>query len=218
MAIELNDGARLGAPVIRQQRLGEVAYLAVIRLEQRDRLRKNFATGEMEPIPNGTDRQGQPKVKQEMVIHALALPGTTMEARLGDEGGVPAAGERVRLILKAKGFGDWIQARRTHRRGKLNVGDVLVLETRWAQQYDQDGNPKGPKIEDQAAADAVPRNVTIGFYGPLTLKEGTDPRWIEAAERAYRDDEAAQRQQQAIELEGGDDFADEFASDEEMPF
>ena len=40
---------------------------------------------------------------------------------------------------------------------------LLVLETRWAQQYDQDGNPKGPKIEDQAAADAVPRNVTIGF-------------------------------------------------------
>jgi hypothetical protein len=27
MAIELNDGARIGAPVIRQQRLGEVAYL-----------------------------------------------------------------------------------------------------------------------------------------------------------------------------------------------
>jgi len=217
MAIELNDGARIGAPVIRQQRLGEVAYLAVIRPEQRDRLRKNQSTGEMEPIPNGKDRQGRPKVKQEMVIHALAMPGTTMEARLGDEGGVPAAGDRVRVILKAKGFGDWIEARRAHRKGRLNVGDVLVLETRWAQQYDQDGNPKGPKIEDQATADAVPRNVTIGFYGPLSLQEGTDPRWIEAAERAYRDDEAAQRQQQAIELDGGDDFADEFG-DEEVPF
>jgi hypothetical protein len=217
MAIELNDGTRIGAPVIRQQRLGEVAYLAVIRPEQRDRLRKNLTTGEMEPIPNGKDRQGRPKVKQEMVIHALALPGTTMEARLGDEGGVPAAGDRVRVILKAKGFGDWIEARRSHRKGKLNVGDVLVLETRWAQQYDQDGNPKGPKIEDQAAADAVPRNVTIGFYGTLTLKEGADPRWIEAAEQAYREDEAAQRQQQAIELDGGDDFIDEFG-DEEVPF
>jgi hypothetical protein len=171
----------------------------------------------MEPIPNGKDRQGRPKVKQEMVIHALALPGTTMEARLGDEGGVPAAGDRVRVILKAKGFGDWIEARRSHRKGKLNVGDVLVLETRWAQQYDQDGNPKGPKIEDQAAADAVPRNVTIGFYGSLTLKEGTEQRWIVAAEQAYREDEAAQRQQQAIELEGGDDFADEFG-DEQVPF
>jgi hypothetical protein len=87
MAIELNDGSRIAAPVIRQQRLGEVAYLAIVRPEQRDRLR---------------------------------------------------------LILKAKGFGEWIEARRQHRRGRLNVGDVLVLETRWAQQYDQDGNPSGP--------------------------------------------------------------------------
>lgn len=218
MPIELNDGARIGAPVIRQQRLGEIAYLAVIRPEQRDRLRKNLATGEMEPIPNGKDRQGRPKLKQEMVIHALAMPGTTMEARLGDEGGVPAPGDRVRVILKAKGFGDWIEARRAHRRGRLNVGDVLVLETRWAQQYDQDGNPKGPKIEDQATADAVPRNVTIGFYGPLILQEGSALHWIEAAERAYRDDEAAQRQQQGIELDGGDDFADEFGDDGEVPF
>jgi hypothetical protein len=76
MAIELNDGARIGAPVIRQQRLGEVAYLAVVRTEQRDRLRRNQCSGEMEPIPNGTDRKGRPRFRQEMVIHALALPGT----------------------------------------------------------------------------------------------------------------------------------------------
>ena len=218
MAIELNDGSRIGAPVIRQQRLGEVAYLAVVRTEQRDRLRRNQSNGEMEPIPNGKDRQGRPRFRQEMVIHALALPGTTMEARLGDEGGVPAAGDRVRLILKARGFGDWIEARRSHRKGRLNVGDVLTLETRWAQQYDQDGNAKGPKIEDQATADALPRNVTVGFYGPLSLSEGTDSRWIEAAEQAYRSDEAAQRQQQAIELDGGDHFAEEFGDDEEGPF
>jgi hypothetical protein len=217
MAIELNDGSRSAAPVIRQQRLGEVAYLAIVRPEQRDRLRKNLSSGAMEPIPNGTDRQGRPKVKQEMVVHAIAMPGTTMEARIGDEGGVPAPGDRVRLILKAKGFGEWIEARRQHRRGRLNVGDVLVLETRWAQQYDQDGNPKGPKIEDQAAADAVPRNVTIGFYGPLSIREGTDPAWIEAAEQAYRADEAAARQQRAIPLADGEDYGDEFA-DEEVPF
>ena len=77
--------------------------------------------------------------------------------------------------------------------------------------------PKGPKIEDQAAADAVPRNVTIGFYGPLSIREGTDPAWIEAAEQAYRSDEAAARQQQAIPLADGEDYGDEFA-DEEVPF
>ena len=85
MAIELNDAARIGAPVIRQQRFGEVATLAIVRTEQRDRLRKNLASGEMEPIPNGKDRQGNPKVKQEIVIHCVALPGTSMEAKLGDE-------------------------------------------------------------------------------------------------------------------------------------
>ena len=217
MAIELNDGARISAPVIRQQRLGEIANLAVVRTEQRDRLRRNLSSGEMEKIPNGTDRQGRPKVKQEMVLHAVAMPGTTMEARLGEEGGVPTPGDRVRLILKAKGFGDWIETRRSHRKGKLNVGDVLTLETRWAQQYDQDGNPKGTKIEDQAAADAVPRNVTIGFYGPLSLKEGSESRWIEAAEQAYRDDEAAERQQRSIPLDDASDFADEFGG-EEVPF
>ena len=100
---------------------------------------------------------------------------------------------------------------------QLVARDVLVLETRWAQQYDQDGNPKGPKIEDQAAADAVPRNVTIGFYGPLSIREGTDPAWIEAAEQAYRSDEAAARQQRAIPLADGEDYGDEFA-DEEVPF
>jgi hypothetical protein len=211
MAIPLNDNNRISTPVIRQHRLGEVAYLAIVRTEQRDRLRKNLASGAMEPIPNGTDRQGRPKVKQEMVVHAIAMPGTTMEARIGEEGGVPAPGDRVRLILKAKGFGEWIEARRQHRRGGLNVGDVLVLETLWAQQYDQDGNPKGAKIEDQAAADAVPRNVTIGFYGPLSIREGTDPQWIQAAEEAYRADEAAKRQQDAIKLPAGDEEGDDYA-------
>ena len=61
------------------------------------------------------------------------------------------------------------------------------------------------------------RNVTIGFYGPLSIREGTDPAWIEAAEQAYRADEAAARQQRAIPLADGDDYGDEFG-DEEVPF
>ncbi|WP_233130303.1 hypothetical protein [Synechococcus sp. 1G10] len=172
----------------------------------------------MEPIPNGKDRQGNPKVKQEIVIHCVAMPGTSMEAKLGDEAAVPAAGDRVRVILKAKGFGDWIEARKAHRKGKLNVGDQLTLATRWAQQYDQDGNPKGSKIKTQAEADAVPRNVTIGFYGPISLSEGTDVGWIEAAEQAYRDYQASERHQRAIPIGEMDDFGDEFGDDDGVPF
>ena len=63
----------------------------------------------------------------------------------------------------------------------------------------------------------MPRNVTIGFYGPLSLKEGSESRWIEAAEQAYRDDEAAERQQRSIPLDDASDFANEFG-DEEVPF
>ncbi len=58
---------------------------------------------------------------------------------------------------------------------------------------------------------------TIGSYGPLSIHEGTDPAWIEAAEKAYRSDEAAARQQRAIPLADGEDYGDEFA-DEEVPF
>jgi len=50
------------------------------------------------------------------------------------------------------------------------------------------------------------------------LSEGSDPAWIEAAEQAYRDDQASERQQRAIPLGDGDDFDDEFGDDDEVPF
>lgn len=201
MAINLTDETSyVSYPVIRQQRLGEVANLAVIRYEQRNRQKKNLTTNQLEPIPNGTDRDGRPKFKQELVIHCLALPGTTMEAKIGGEGGIPAAGERVRVILKGKGFGDWIEARKSHRGNKINVGDKLIIETKWAQQYDQDGNPKGGKITTDDDVNRVPRNVTIGFYGPLSLAEPTaaDDQWVAAAEAAWHDDDNAKREARAI--------------------
>jgi hypothetical protein len=208
MSIELNDSIPVGSPVLRQQRIGELAAIAIIRTEQRQRLRRNQSTNQMEPIPNGIDqRTGLPKYKQEMVVHGITLPGTTMEAKLGEQGGTPAPGDRVRLILKAKGFGDWIEARRHHRGGKIHVGDVLTLQTEHAQQYDQAGNPKGPKITDQATADATPRGVTIGFYGGMALAPNSDPAWIAKAEEAYLADQSAEQERRTIAL--NDDTHDE---------
>jgi hypothetical protein len=201
MAINLTDETSyVSHPVISQQRFSEKAILAIIRTEQRDRLKKNLSTNQLERIPNGTDRSGRTKYKQELVIHCIAMPGTTMEAKIGGEGSVPTAGDRVRVILKAKGFGDWIEARKNHRSGRLNVGDKVTIHTQWAQQYDQDGNPKGGKIMSQAEADKVPRNVTLGFYGPLTLSEPTaaDEQWVAAAEVAWNDDDKAKREVRAI--------------------
>ncbi len=211
MAIELNDsGNYVSYPIIKHQRIGESCNLAIIRWEQRDRLRKNTTTNAMEKIPNGVDRNNNPKFKQELVIHAIAISGD-MVAAIGDQSGVPAPGDRIRVILKSAGFGQWIEARKTHRGGKMNVGDVLTMSTTHGQQYDQNGAPKGVKIETQEQVNAVPRGVTLGLYGPLTLSEGTDPKWIAAAEDAYRADELAKTQKNAIPLgdqqqaEGGEE-------------
>ena len=221
MAIEINDsGNYVSYPIVKHQRIGESCKLAVIRWEQRDRLRKDPGTQQMVKIPNGVDRNNRPKFKQELVIQAVAIAGD-MVAAIGDSSGVPAPGDRVRVILKAKGFGDWIEARKGHRGGKFNVGDVLLMSTDKAQQYDQNGTPKGPEIRTQADADAVPRNTTLGFYGTIALAPGQEVRWIEAAEAAYRDDENAERQRNAIPLGGpavsADGYHDEFG-DEEAPF
>ena len=191
MAIQIQETTRTSTPVLRQARIGEVAFIAIIRPEQRNRLRKNTATNEMEPIPNGTDGNGMPKFKKELVVHGIVMPGTTMEARIGDNSGVPNPGDRVRLILKGKGFGDYIEAKRNHRKGQLHVGDVLKLKTTFAQAYDQDGKPKNPKITSQAEADKLPRGVTVGFYGPVELYEPEpDQDWIiAAAEEAYSSEE-----------------------------
>jgi hypothetical protein len=210
MAIEINDsGNYVSYPIIKHQRIGESCKLAVVRWEQRDRLRKDPGTQQMVKIPNGVDRSGAPKFKQELVIQAVAISGD-MLAAIGDNSGVPAPGDRVRVILKAKGFGDWIEARKAHRGGKFNVGDVLVMSTDKAQQYDQNGTPKGAEIRTQAEAEAVPRNTTVGFYGSLSLVPGQEAGWIEAAEAAYRNDENAKRERNAIPLGGGGGNVDEF--------
>ena len=216
MAIEINDsGNYVSYPIIKHQRIGESCKLAVIRWEQRDRLRKDSDTQQMVKIPNGVDRNNRPRFKQELVIHAVAIAGD-MVAAIGDSSGVPAPGDRVRVILQAKGFGDWIEARKTHRGGKFNVGDVLVMSTDKAKQYDQNATPKGAEIRTQAEAEAVPRNTTLGFYGPLSLVPCQEAAWIEAAENAYRDDENAERQRNAIPL-GGPAAPGNF-DDEEAPF
>jgi hypothetical protein len=218
MAIEINDsGNYVSYPIIKHQRIGEFCKLAVIRWEQRDQLRKDPGTQQMVKIPNGVDRNNCPRFKQELVIQAVAISGD-MVAAIGDSSGVPAPGDRVRVILKAKGFGNWIEARKAHRGGKFNVGDVLVMSTDKAQQYDQNGTPKGAEIRTQAEAEAVPRNTTLGFYGPLSLAPGQEAGWIEAAEFAYRDDENAKRERNAIPIGGAaaDGYVDEF--DEEAPF
>ena len=217
MAITLEDTARTGYPVLRHQLIGEMAQLALIRWEQRDRLMLDH-DNQYVRIRNGTGRDGQPKFKQELVVHAIAMPGTTMEVKQGEEFICPAPGDRVRLILKGKAFGNWIEARKTHRNGTLQVGDLIITGTDLAQAYDQTGKPKGPPITNQQDALRIPRGTTVGFYGPLELAEPTEPQWVEAAEQAYLADKRAEQEAKAITLADQAPAGGGWDDSEEIPY
>lgn len=202
MSIPLDDDVRSTAtPVVKRQRIGEKFVGAIVRFEQRDKTKKTV-DGLRVPIlkPNG-------KPRQELVVHCIAMPNTTAYAGIGDDVEVPEPGTPVRLILGGKAFGDWIEERKSHRNGKICVGDVIVQQTTRAQAYDVSGNPKGAEITSQDEIDAIRAkapSTAIGVYGPITLHEPKDQQWVAAAEQAYR-------QATAVVL-------DEVPGDEEEPF
>lgn len=196
MGIELQDNINsTSTPVIKAQRIGEVARVALVRWEQRQMLKDN------QPVIN--PRTGKPR--NELIIHGLAMDGFTAMVGKGDQQDVPAPGTPCRFILRGRGFGQWIDARKGHRNGKLCVGDIVSRVIDHAQAYDAQGTPKGNKITSQAEADKLPRSTTIGFYGELQLEQPTDEAWVQRAEAAYHEWNEAQRTQLP------DDMDDEFA-------
>lgn len=183
MAIQLDNGnTATRIPVIKRGAIGETFIGAVVRFDQRDMIKDN------EKVIN--DRTGKPR--QELVVTCIALPGTTAEAGIRDERAVPTPGDLVRVILRGKSFADWIEARRGHRGGALNVGDTLATRVTFAQAYDASGRPRGGEITDQATVDDLPRGTTVGFYGPLAIAEPKDQAWVAKAEAAYREATAIQ--------------------------
>ena len=179
MAIQLGEQHTPGTPVVKRTAIGQKFVGAVVNVERRDRTRRNKDTGVNEPM---VKLDG--KVRQELVIHCLVMPGSDAPAGLGDDQGVPEVGATVRLILKGKSFADWIHAERELGR-QLQVGDVVKQLTDSAQVYDSDGDPKGPPITTQAELEAVPRQMTVGVYAKLKLEPG-EGEWIDKAEAAYR--------------------------------
>ncbi|WP_395160416.1 hypothetical protein [Ilumatobacter sp.] len=183
MAIQLGEQHAAGSPVVKRTALGQNFVGAVINVERRNRTKKDTATGIIGPLLKA---DGNPR--QELVVKCLVMPGTDSPAGLGDEQGVPEAGETVRLILKGKSFADWIQAERALGR-QLQVGDCVKQRTNSAQVYDSDGNPKGQLLTTQAELDAVPRQMTVGVYADLKLVAG-EGEWVDKAEAAYRAESA----------------------------
>lgn len=196
MSIELPDlNSSSSTPVIKSQRIGEVARIALVRWEQRKMLRDGAEV--INP------KTGKPR--HEMIIHGLALSGTTAQAGIGERQEVPAPGSPCRFILRGGGFGQWIEARKAHRSGKLCVGDVVTRSIEFAQAYDAQGAPKGSRITSQAEVDKLPRSTTVGFYGPIEIEAAADDATVAQAEAAYR----AWQDSQRTELPDDDD--DEFA-------
>jgi hypothetical protein len=195
MTIELPDtGNSSSTPVIKSQKIGEVARVALVRWEQRAMKRDGAEV--INP------RTGKPR--HEMIIHGLALPGTTAQAGIGDLQDVPAVGTPCRFILRGGGFGQWIEARKSHRNGKLCVGDVVTRAIEFAQAYDAQGAPKGNRITTQAEVDKLPRSTTIGFYGPISIDAPTDEVMVAKAEAAYR---SWQDDQRTVLADEDDEFA-----------
>lgn len=178
MPIELDEPRAAGLPVVKRTAIGQTFNGVVVKLESRDRLKKGD-DGVMRPI-----LKADGKAKQELVVTCLVLPGTTAPAGIGDVEAVPEPGDKVRLILKGKAFGDWIESKNALGRG-VQVGDVVTQTTTTAQVYDANGDPSGEPLTTQEQINAVPRNRSVGVYGPLTLGPATDPAWTAKAEEAY---------------------------------
>lgn len=171
--IQEATGVRI--PVASAKAIGERFIGAFVRKQQRDQLKDG------QPIlkDNG-------KARQELVVWCVVMPGTTVEATIGGEGGIPAPGDVVRLIIKGLTYSQWIEQTNALR-GVDRSGDVIELEATTAQAYDPNGSPKGSQITDQAAVIAARmKGITVGVYGDLKVRAATTSElpWIKAAEAA----------------------------------
>lgn len=163
-------------PVVRRAAIGERFVGAYIKHAARPILKDG------KEVINATT--GRPR--QEMVVHCLVMPGTTATVGNAENATAPAEGDIVRLILKGKAFGQWIDGLKALS-GVQRAGDVVEMTIDQAQAYDANGEPKGQPITTQVDADKVPRGVTLGFYGPLTLRPCTaaEMPWITKADEAF---------------------------------
>ncbi len=180
MPIELNDpNARVSTPVLKHRRIGETcAAMLLDTPEQRDQLKENPATKQMEPIPNG--RGGN---KKELVVRLLYVAGD-MTAGPETEPVTPQPGDEVRLILKGKSYGEWIDADKAL--PGRRVGDIITISTTHGQTYDANGRAT-QVLNTQAEVDAVPRGVIMGLYGPLGIRRALpeEAAWVTKAEEIH---------------------------------
>lgn len=127
---------------------------------------------------------GQPS--NELVVTLLTVSSTMPVGKVGEHR-TPEPGEPVRLILKGKAYGDWIDGQKELGHA-MRVGDMVIADTTYGQAYDEK-TPVGPKLTTQAECDAVPRGRTLGYYGTITLREAApgEATWDAKACQFYND-------------------------------
>lgn len=179
--IPLEEARTPGYPVVKRTSIGQKFNGAILKAESRDRLKRD-SDGTMQPIVKANGKHAQ-----EMVVTCMVLPGTTAPAGLGEEESVPDVGATVRLILKGKAFGDWIESKKALPGGTVAVGDIVTQQTTVAQAYDAQGNASGPEITDQSVVEqARQKGRSVGIYGPLALREPKEgSEWTSKAVAAY---------------------------------
>lgn len=168
MPIPLEEEYVGGTPVLKRRIIGETFIGGIIKFEMRDILK--------DKAPVLKD-DGKPR--KELVVY-LWTTESTMIAGLDDDECVPVHGTVVRAILKGGGFSSWIDAKKALGR-RINVGDVVYLDTTHAVRYSTNGYaPLGElrSADDVAAwerSDANLRNKeTLGRYGDLKIRGPKD--------------------------------------------
>ena len=184
--IELSDGSvAQRTPILKKRAIGDYAAFGLVRTEQRPIYKQN-SFGELQP---DTKEDGRPKY--ELVLHGVSLGGTTMQAGLGDQIGVPKRGDEVRYICRAGGYRQWIDAKKELRRN-VRVGDIVEFRVNEAWLY-FNGRKKGPVMrtmeEVNACRERSPGQV-IGFYGDITIAASSDASLTTVCCDLYREHEA----------------------------
>lgn len=187
MPITLGSGSgSSGTPVIKRLTIGEEFRGVVVDIEPRDMLKDG------KPVLKDNGRP-----RQELVVHLLTMPGTTMSVGLKGEVHVPDVDEACRAILPGGAYGQWIEAESKLPGGKVNVGDLLWMNTTHAETYDISGRPTG-RYATQAEVDAHyagRKSGTVGMRGDLKLARDDVKyaEWVAKAEAAYYERQAGKR-------------------------
>jgi len=176
-------------PVVKATAIGQKMVGALCDFPfRRDRLKDGQ--------PQINERTGKPR--QQLVLTMVAMPGTTtVVGKAGEERPV-VEGEVVRMILNGGAFGSFIEAEGAHKAispSGARVGDVVEWDIEFAQAWNEDATKRGGELRTQAEADKVPRNVSLGFYGPISLRAATaaEAQWDEKACQMYRDSDRPTR-------------------------